>query len=68
LAEHVEQPFPFWAVTQSRPNARNSVIDHDFVKAIARRLGLDALVLQGLVGGADSAIKDCLHRRLCPLG
>jgi hypothetical protein len=39
------------------------VRDH-FVEAIARRIGLHPLVLQGLVGGADAAVQNSLHWRL----
>jgi hypothetical protein len=68
LAEHVEQPLPFWAVTQSRPDARNAVVDHHIVKPITRGLGLDPLVLKGLVGNAHSAIQNGFHRRLVRWG
>src|SRR5271157_3746882 len=38
------------------------MIDDHLIEPEPRRLGLSALVLQGLVGGAHSAIENGLHR------
>src|SRR5206468_661313 len=59
--EHVEQPFPLWAVPQSRLDARYSVVRDHFIESEAHRLGLGPLVVQSLVSGADPAIKNRLH-------
>src|SRR4051812_18849787 len=59
--EHVEQPFPLWALSQSRPDARYGVVRDHFIESESHPLGLGALVLQGLISGADAAIKNRLH-------
>ena len=50
-AEDIEQPFSLGPVTQRRAHPGHAVIGHHLVQLEARRLGLGALMVEGLVGG-----------------
>jgi hypothetical protein len=68
--QYVEQPPSLWSLRKLRADPGDPFVPYDLVEPEAGFLGLGALVLDGLLSGADAGVENCSHVNppLSPLG